>query len=475
MLFVKILLPFLICLNEFLSSKLKLTKINAFAFIFLYPLLISCENITIDNPLKATALESTSSNIKIEFIDYDLKQDQIHLKIIAQNSTRITSFCVHPQENTPECWLPFTNMSSEIIENVNLDRETVGFHFEQAGMANLFGWIKFEDGSISEKVEIKFYIEPNYLLDDIPPTVNNLTIITPSPTSKPQVEIKIEATDNLGITAYCANTQASKPKLNNDCWNKVVKNKTLLTNATIILPKKGELVITAWVRDSYGNISSNISKNIEFKSYDSTIPEISDFRIITPLPTQSRLISAIISGTDDKGINAYCLIDNSLQPEADNNCWKHVETNTQFSATIDYSILQLGKTQINAWLKDEAGNISQALFSNITFNPLDDTPPTLTKFNILSSPTLSDKSISITLEGTDNTYISSYCIQEHEGVPESTNDCWIEADQSQSFSLNTNYILSNTENITLFARLKDLSGNISNPISANVFYKSSGD
>jgi cyclophilin family peptidyl-prolyl cis-trans isomerase len=174
--------------------------------------------------------------------------------------------------------------------------------------------------------------------DTTAPVVSSVAI------SKPvngQVTLTAQASDALGVTAYCFKTESSVPAASNSCF------KPSATQTIADPTAKNRQYV--WAKDAANNVSA--PSFIDGPFYvDTSAPVISAFNVTAPSNGQVTLTA---SASDDLRITGYCFKANATTPVASDPC---------FTASASQSVTTpTTPTRYDAWVKDSANNVSSAI------------------------------------------------------------------------------------------------------------------
>ena len=174
--------------------------------------------------------------------------------------------------------------------------------------------------------------------DTTAPVVSSVAI------SKPvngQVTLTAQASDALGVTAYCFKTESSVPAASNSCF------KPSATQTIADPTAKSRQYV--WAKDAANNVSA--PSFIDGPFYvDTSAPVISAFNVTAPSNGQVTLTA---SASDDLRITGYCFKANATTPVASDPC---------FTASASQSVTTpTTPTRYDAWVKDSANNVSSAI------------------------------------------------------------------------------------------------------------------
>lgn len=184
---------------------------------------------------------------------------------------------------------------------------------------------------------------------------------------------------------------------------------------------------------------------------DTTLPDI-DGPIITAFVISSTVNSLTISVdtftvSDEGQVVGYLITETADVPSADDPNWNG-------TVPTEFSVSFVGSKTLYAWAKDDSGNISEGFSANTIIG--DTVPPVVTEFLVQTPSTQRMYIYSFT--ATDNGQVAAYLITENSDVPAMNDPDW-----SATPITVFNSVANDTT--TLYAWVKDGSGNISDPVS----------
>ncbi|WP_089952723.1 peptidylprolyl isomerase [Limnohabitans sp. 2KL-3] len=173
--------------------------------------------------------------------------------------------------------------------------------------------------------------------DTTSPLVSKVSI---GPLVNGQVTLTAEASDAVGVTAYCFKTESSAPAASNSCF-------TASASKAIADPTaKNKQYI--WAKDAANNVSALFMVEGPFYT-DTTAPVISAINVSAPSNGQ---LTLTVSANDDLRVTGYCLKTNATAPLASDAC---------FTASASQSVATPATpTPYFAWAKDSVNNVSSA-------------------------------------------------------------------------------------------------------------------
>ncbi len=221
-----------------------------------------------------------------------------------------------------------------------------------------------------------------------------------------------------------------------------------------------------YVKDFSGNISELFTAKVSVVlsgSLGTTIPNpepivdvespnITSFVVSNSL--SSLTVPVLVTASDNVGVTGYMIKENSTKPLPNDSGWTTV-------APTSYKFNTPGTKSLYAFAKDAVGNVSNIRSAKVVITdsenlPFDSKSPEIISF---SSPSASNSlSVDISISATDNVAVTGYLLKENVAVPLLSDSGWTTvAPTSYKF---------NSEGLkTLYAFVKDASGNISPSVS----------
>ncbi len=268
----------------------------------------------------------------------------------------------------------------------------------------------------------------------------------------------IEATCSSDIQTYTITTTVTGGNGTVNCTSPVIYN----TNSVCTITAAGGFQLATFADNTIDKVSlliggsytiNNVTANhiVVATFTDSQKPAVSAFIIPASATTLSVAISTF-TATDNAAVTGYLLTETATAPISTDTGW-----NTSKPTSYTFSNIPVGvatQKTLYAWVKDAVGNVSTSATASTTITLPDVTAPTITTFTI---PTSAQLTVPVTtFAATDNVAVSGYCITE-------TNSS---AGCSWSATAPKIYTFTTAGNKTLYAWVKDSTGNISLPLSA---------
>ncbi|HEY5040662.1 MAG TPA: glycoside hydrolase domain-containing protein [Verrucomicrobiae bacterium] len=227
--------------------------------------------------------------------------------------------------------------------------------------------------------------------DTTPPTIS-ITLPTSGSTystSSSTVSLSGTAGDNVGVVnVIWSDTQTAGAGSASGTTSWSVNNISLASGANTI-------TVTAY--DAAGNHSA-ATLTVTYTPTDTTPPTVS---ISSPTSGQTFTTSPVsVSGTaTDPGSPSTGVSLVQVQVNGTSGTWQTVSGTTSWNASVP---LSSGANTVYVRSQDGAGNYSTIASVNVTYNPPDTTPPTLSITSPLNGSTVTSASLPISGTATDN-------------------------------------------------------------------------
>jgi hypothetical protein len=314
------------------------------------------------------------------------------------------------------------------------------------GTKTLYSWVKDEAGNISHHASSTI-VFPSPVLDTTSPFIRSFGI--PNTWTGRRVPITLDAFDDTEIYRYFFSESPIKPASSTRGW-------TFATSTYTFPDAYGWRWLYVWVKDKAGHISHCASSTIHFPprpGADRIAPIVSSFT----LPTESTSLEVQITSltaTDDRGVvSGYLVKESSTTPQSTSTAWLSTAPTSYTFADAE------GTKTLYAWAKDFAGNVSAYMSASTTITLPDITAPVVTSFTIPSTATSLEIPIT-SFVATDDREVSAYLVSESSTTPSVDSDYWLP-------TAPTNHVFADEVGTkTLYAWVKDSTGNISSVVSA---------
>ena len=97
-------------------------------------------------------------------------------------------------------------------------------------------------------------------------------------TTSTSVTLALSATDDVGVTAYCAKEASTTPSTSDSCWTAVTSTTSYSANVAFTLSSgsigNNTKTVYVWFKDTAGNISASSSDSITLYTVGSTVTDI---------------------------------------------------------------------------------------------------------------------------------------------------------------------------------------------------------
>ena len=226
----------------------------------------------------------------------------------------------------------------------------------------IYIWLIDEAGNISNRSSDSIDLT---VKDQSAPTNPSITINNGSTfTTTAEINLRISASDDVGVTGYYLSTSSSKPNGSEGSWKSINSNQSFSQNISYTLSSYGTKTLYVWFIDSSGNISERASDSINF--LDSEKPKNPSISINSGAnSTTSSSVSLALSASDNSGVTGYYLSQNSSTPSSTASGWISVNSTTSYSASVGHTISGSGTVTLYVWFKDQSGNVSSSANDSI--------------------------------------------------------------------------------------------------------------
>ena len=309
------------------------------------------------------------------------------------------------------------------------------YTFSSPGNKALYAWAKDAAGNIAVPLSAQTTIT---LPDAIAPVITGFGL-APTSNSLTVPIMTLTATDNLGVAGYLLTETSTAPSASTAGWTASAPTSYTFSSAS-------PHTLYAWAKDAAGNISASVSSSTLIAMPDMTPPVVTGF--IVPLNSASLTVSITsLAASDNVSVTGYLVTESSATPSASAAGWSA-------TAPASYTVGSTGSKTLYAWAKDEAGNISAAYNATVTVSASSDAGvPTITRFVMPSASTRLTVAVT-SFTATDDVGVTGYLVTERSSRPRLSSSRWRSTPP-------TSYTFSSTGTRTLYAWVKDASGNLS--------------
>ena len=415
----------------------------------------------------------TNTSISINSGAANTTSTSVTLTLAATDNVGVNGYFVSETNSTPSAG-SFTSVSATTSYSANNINFTLS---SGVGTKTVYAWFKDAGNRISTVTSDTI----NLLSSDTTiPTNGTISIAGgASTTSSTTVSVAISATDNIGVTGYYLNESASTPSAGS--FTAVSSATSFSTSVNFTLSSgNGLKQVYVWFKDAANNISSAFSDTITLATSDTTAPASVAISLNSgAASTTSLTVTAAISGTDAVGVTGYYLSESSSTPSAAN--FISVTSATSFSLSVNFNLSSgNGSKTVYLWLRDVAGNISSSANDAITLalsGSGDLIAPVVSSLTILEGASVSSRSVTVRMVGTDAVGVTGYFLSESSTTP-AAGAFTITGLTETSFTRDTVFVLSASAGTkTIYCWLKDAADNISTPsaVNTNLLYSNPGE
>lgn len=415
----------------------------------------------------------TNTSISINSGAANTTSTSVTLTLAATDNVGVNGYFVSETNSTPSAG-SFTSVSATTSYSANNINFTLS---SGVGTKTVYAWFKDAGNRISTVTSDTI----NLLSSDTTiPTSGTISIAGgASTTSSTTVSVAISATDNIGVTGYYLNESSSTPSAGS--FTAVSSATSFSTTVNFTLSSgNGLKQVYVWFKDAANNISSAFSDTITLAISDTTAPAGVAISLNSgAASTTSLTVTAAISGTDAVGVTGYYLSESGSTPSA--GSFTTVTSATSFSLNVNFNLSSGDGTKtVHVWLRDAAGNISSPANDTITLalsGSGDLIAPVVSSLTILEGASVSSRSVTVRMVGTDAVGVIGYFLSESSTTP-AAGAFTITGLTETSFTRDTVFVLSASAGTkTIYCWLRDAAGNISTPsaVNTNLLYSNPGE
>ena len=383
----------------------------------------------------------------------------------------------NPPSSSHSDWVVISGSPTSYSANVNHT-----FSSSSAGTKTIYVWYKDAGNRISGRASDSIEL----LSSDTDAPANGTIIIAggATTTNTTSVSIALTATDNIGVTHYFFKNEDSSDPLHTDIGWVSVGTATTNYSATVshtLSAGNGQKQVYVWFKDAGNNVSSAFSNTITLAIADTTAPGSIAISLNSgAASTTSPTVTAAISGTDAVGVTGYFLSETNSLPDL--SSFISVASATSFSLNVNFNLSSGDNAKtVYVWLRDAAGNRSASANDSITLNTSgasgDIIAPVVSSLTILEGASVSSRSVTVRMVGTDAVGVTGYFLSESSTTP-AGGAFTITGLTETSFTRDTVFVLSASAGTkTIYCWLRDAAGNISTPsaVNTNLLYSNPGE
>src|SRR3989338_4153518 len=401
------------------------------------------------------------SKISVQVSDADAGVDVTSI-VLTVNNEDITSKCsiIGTSDNYTITYAPSSSLSG-----------TVTITLRASDLANPSNYMSTETWS--------FEISSGGTTDTTAPSNPAISLDNITETASQVLTVTISASDDTEITGYYLSESEAAPTAISDGWISIQTTTSYNSNVSFTLSSgNGNKTIYVWFMDGAGNISQSSSAAITLNQTDTTAPSSPSVSINNgDTLTTSTAVTLTLSATDNVGVTAYYVSENSAVPSANASGWKSVTPSVSYSAVVPFTLSSgsIGSSikTVYVWFRDTAGNISASANDSITLTISDSTAPSIPAISINGGASSTTSTVvTLSLSAADDTGVKGYYVSENSAVPSANASGWISVTPSVSYSAVVPFTLSSgsigSSIKTVYAWFRDSAGNISVRVSDTI-------
>ena len=419
----------------------------------------------------------TNTSISIDGGAANTTSTSVTLTLAATDNVGVNGYFVSESSSTPSAG-SFTSVSATTSYSANNINFTLS---SGAGTKTVYAWFKDAGDRISTVTSDSIVL----LSGDTDAPINGTISIAggAATTGTTSVSVALTATDNIGVTHYLLKNENSTTPSSGDSGWVSVGTATTNYSATVshtLSSGDGQKQVYVWFKDAANNISSSFNDTITLSTSDSTAPASVAISLNSgAASTTSLTVTAAISGTDAVGVTGYFLSESNSTPSA--GSFTTVTSATSFSLNVNFNLSSgNGAKTVYVWLRDAAGNISSPANDAITLalsGSGDLIAPVVSSLTILEEASVSTRSVTVRMVGTDAVGVTGYFLSESSTTP-AAGAFTITGLTETSFTRDAVFVLSASAGTkTIYCWLRDAAGNISTPsaVNTNLLYSNPGE
>ena len=423
----------------------------------------------------------TNTSISIDGGAANTTSTSVTLTLAATDNVGVNGYFVSESSSTPSAG-SFTSVSATTSYSANNINFTLS---SGAGTKTVYAWFKDAGDRISTVTSDSIVL----LSGDTNAPINGTISIAggAATTGTTSVSVALTATDNIGVTHYLLKNENSTTPSSGDSGWVSVGTATTNYSATVshtLSGGDGQKQVYVWFKDAANNVSSSFNDTITLSTSDTTAPASVAISLNSgAASTTSLTVTAAISGTDAVGVTGYYLSESSSTPSA--GSFTTVTSATSFSLNVNFNLSSGDGTKtVYVWLRDAAGNISSPANDTITLalsGSGDLIAPVVSSLTILEGASVSSRSVTVRMVGTDAVGVTGYFLSESSTTP-ALSAFTMTGLTETSFTRDAVFVLSASAGTkTIYCWLRDgtgdSSGNISTPsaVNTNLLYSNPGE
>jgi hypothetical protein len=198
----------------------------------------------------------------------------VTFSLSALDNVGVTGYCASESSTIPSvsdsCWTSVTSTTSYSA--------TVAFTLSSGSVGDntktVYVWFKDNAGNVSSSANDSITLTVS---DTTAPSNPSITINNgAASTTSTSVTLNLSASDDVGVTGYCASESSTTPSVSDSCWTTVTSTTPYSSSVSFTLSggRVGDNTKTVyvWFRDNAGNVSSPASDSITLTVSDKITP-----------------------------------------------------------------------------------------------------------------------------------------------------------------------------------------------------------
>ncbi|MDP6766888.1 MAG: hypothetical protein QF691_12660, partial [SAR324 cluster bacterium] len=302
-------------------------------------------------------LDNTKPNgsVLIQSGNANSNNRRVGLQLQGTDTNGITGFQVSETNQQNPNGFTSVSSASNFSKNLNLDLTSSG-----DGTKTIYAWYRDHAGNIGGPFTDTIDLDTtkpilSFATDGSPPSYTNAS----------SIKLNIQL------------TETSQVSLSGKCGNKTFNNQSggELDLGSLSEGNYDDCVLNAL--DNAGNPSAGLA--IPAFNIDRTVPNALSL-ILGDGASQTEMenITVFAKGSDQGGIQKFCVSEASSKPADSNACWKSVNGATSLDQSFSFSLSAgFNSKTVNLWVQDRAGNVSTKNDSILRVDP--NKPPSLAK------------------------------------------------------------------------------------------------
>ena len=205
----------------------------------------------------------SSPSVSIDSGSSSTTTTSVTLTLSATDNVGVTGYYASETSTTPSAsasgWTSVTSTTSYSA--------TVAFTLSSGSVGDntktVYVWFKDSAGNISASASDSITLT---ISDSTAPSSPSVSIDSDAvSTTNTSVTLTLSATDNVGVTGYCAKESSTTPSSNDTCWTSVTSTTSYSGSVSFTLSSGfGTKTVYVWFKDVAGNVSASSSDSITY-------------------------------------------------------------------------------------------------------------------------------------------------------------------------------------------------------------------